>query len=730
MSGLADADLDHLKYEFDGDEYSISNGNGILLQAVAKPNMTFSIPDELKKSADPEIWEQYVAKALPLLDSLAPLCRNIATAQKLSPEIKSAASRWVKDILDIRERASQPKKTIIGVFGNTGDGKSSTINALLGEGSLLPTNCMRACTACVIELSYNHEPGEETPYRAEIDFISRDACFSEVTSVLNHLTTNDAADGERTEPSDRDAAKFRAKVDAVYPGLDSKSLVDRGPENLVGLPEVASVLGATRALKSPSAEELRDMIAPYTVRIYTKAGALANGVTIVDLPGHQDWDAGRAAVASDYMKSCAGIWIVAPINRAVDNKTAKELMGDHFKRQLHLDGSFKAVTVICSKTDDMTLESAVTNLKIKLDPETKEAWAKAKDLGRKILAIERQLKSSGVKRTRTNDSNEQHDAGRPSKKARTLSKSDDAVTNKTSNSDDAAAEHQHAVPETNEKEDNLDILRRQRDLALKEVRHRCIQRRNEIARGAMRQYFANILRELNQQPAVGDAHAQIPDYEALSRQLPVFCTSTHVYQGMEGLLEGEQKLTEELRISKHKEVFGGICGLLNSISIWTQNASSHSLTLDPDALGNMLTGLQASLEGYVRICKNDVYAMIRDRLYRQMDGAQQYASSLAVSTASGWAAPRSEGGLAWSTLRACFQRNGVFKERNFNEDISEPFMSGVGFAWDNLFRSQLPRIIDQFTFNVALELKSFRSDVVSELGRDDVEDVPVIETLN
>lgn len=161
---------------------------------------------------------------------------------------------------------------------------------------------MRACTACVIELSYNHDADDESSYRAEIDFISRDAWLGEVTSVLNHLRTNHATDVDDNENSDRDAAKFLAKVNAVYPGLDSKSLIDRGPESLVGLPEVESVLGGTRALKSPSAEELRDLIAPYVdshdkdgedeiaywplvkaVRIYTKAQALANGVTIVDL---------------------------------------------------------------------------------------------------------------------------------------------------------------------------------------------------------------------------------------------------------------------------------------------------------------------------------------------------------------------------------------------------------------------------------------------------------------
>jgi ATPase subunit of ABC transporter with duplicated ATPase domains len=40
------------------------------------------------------------------------------------------------------------------VCGGTGSGKSTLLNALLGEVELLPTSCMRACTATIIELGW------------------------------------------------------------------------------------------------------------------------------------------------------------------------------------------------------------------------------------------------------------------------------------------------------------------------------------------------------------------------------------------------------------------------------------------------------------------------------------------------------------------------------------------------------------------------------------------------
>jgi hypothetical protein len=61
-----------------------------------------------------------------------------------------------------------------------------------------------------------------------------------------------------------------------------------------------------------------------------------------------------AAVAAGYMKQCTGLQIVAPINRAVDDKEAKSLLGESLKRQLKYDGTYYRITFICSKSDDIS----------------------------------------------------------------------------------------------------------------------------------------------------------------------------------------------------------------------------------------------------------------------------------------------------------------------------------------------------------------------------------------
>lgn len=41
-------------------------------------------------------------------------------------------------------------------------------------------------------------------------------------------------------------------------------------------------------------------------------------------------------IAEGYLKKCNTIWIAANINRAVDDGTAKKLLGDNFRRQVRL----------------------------------------------------------------------------------------------------------------------------------------------------------------------------------------------------------------------------------------------------------------------------------------------------------------------------------------------------------------------------------------------------------
>ncbi len=108
----------------------------------------------------PEELEKGVEKGVAILGRL----RDTLNSQAASEE----SSQWLQSIESV-ERQAVRTRTVIGVVGNTGAGKSSIINALLDEERLLPTNCMRACTAVITEISYNYE---NSAYSAQIEFIT------------------------------------------------------------------------------------------------------------------------------------------------------------------------------------------------------------------------------------------------------------------------------------------------------------------------------------------------------------------------------------------------------------------------------------------------------------------------------------------------------------------------------------------------------------------------------
>ncbi|USW48465.1 Putative P-loop containing nucleoside triphosphate hydrolase, dynamin [Septoria linicola] len=96
------------------------------------------------------------------------------------------AQTWLQHTERVRKEAVQTR-TVVGVVGNTGAGKSSVINAMLDEERLVPTNCMRACTAVVTELSYNYSNIDTAKYRAEIEFIKPEEWRKELNVLFQEV---------------------------------------------------------------------------------------------------------------------------------------------------------------------------------------------------------------------------------------------------------------------------------------------------------------------------------------------------------------------------------------------------------------------------------------------------------------------------------------------------------------------------------------------------------------
>ena len=222
----------------------------------------------------------------------------------------AAAARLLASIDTLQGRATS-EPTIVGVVGNTGSGKSSVINAVVNEERIIPTNCMRACTAVITELSYNHSDDPKKLYNAEIEFISMDDWKKE----LSHLFGDLSGSGEASQESagaDLDAGAAWDKLKAVYPALTKSKnfLTTYSPAVLADDPSVRDYLGKVKTIDDESPGSFYEQLQKYVdskekvrgrkkdndsddrmelwpliqvVRIYLKSEALSTGLVLVDL---------------------------------------------------------------------------------------------------------------------------------------------------------------------------------------------------------------------------------------------------------------------------------------------------------------------------------------------------------------------------------------------------------------------------------------------------------------
>ena len=110
------------------------------------------------------------------------------------------------------------------------------------------------------------------------------------------------------------------------------------------------------------------------------------------LPGVQDSNAARSAVADTYMRQCSGLFIAAPINRAINDKAAQNLPSAQFKRQMKLDGLLSSVTFIGTTTDNITVSEALRTLE--LDEDLKDIELQFEESVKQEEALEMELEQA------------------------------------------------------------------------------------------------------------------------------------------------------------------------------------------------------------------------------------------------------------------------------------------------------------------------------------------------
>lgn len=479
----------------------------------------------------------------------------------------------------------------------------------------MPTSGIRACTASATEISYNHSDDPNELYRAEIEFIGSDEWSREFKALLEDLLDGNGNLSHDHTNHDSPAGLAYSKIKTLYPNITKEEIVRRAsdPSTMTQEPAICEVLGSVKLLRATSSLDLYDSLQQYidskektssqmeywplikVVRIYCKARALSTGVVLVDLPGVQDSNAARAAIADRYIKACTGLWITAEIQRATDNEAAQKILGDSLKRQLRYDGTLSAVTFICTKADDILESEAKRSLNIgvgvkkyeekiqHLGRKRDELNTKIKDLKKQKDAFEEQLEDLEASSDQWEKLLGKLKAGEPvyrpsenSKKRKR--KTSPADSDDIYGSDDAGerdnhqASQVHGTPLTKDQiegelanlegqekevyksnrrldkeaskiEEELSEVNDQEASTHSAMRAFCIRSRSEYAKNSIKKGFAMGIKELDEERAIEEDEAhfdpakEIRDYGKVARDLPVFCVSARAYQKLAGRFE-------------------------------------------------------------------------------------------------------------------------------------------------------------------------------------------------
>ncbi|KAG6857364.1 hypothetical protein H0H87_005667 [Tephrocybe sp. NHM501043] len=281
---------------------------------------------------------------------------------------------------------------------------------------------MRACTAVVTELAYH----DKRTIDADISFLSEVEWREELAILLTDLIDEDGR-LKRSTDLKSDAGIAWQKVHAVYPTISQEQLIHMSADQIIAQDQtIAKILGVTKKIVAPDSKIFAKEIGKYIdskdqkrgdkkdnekkskkktlmdkvreasgtsrtkdkkvdadgpalwplirqVNVRCNSAALATGAILVDLPGVADANAARNNIAKDYMKKCDCIWILAPITRAVDDKTARgtnPVMNSYGNYDDH------AITFIASKCDDVSCSEVIRALRLEDEPELEEIEAR------------------------------------------------------------------------------------------------------------------------------------------------------------------------------------------------------------------------------------------------------------------------------------------------------------------------------------------------------------------
>ena len=315
----------------------------------------------------------------------------------------------VRTELDSIEIASkQELDSPIALLGESGAGKSSLLNALVGM-DLLPHNAGSAVTAAICEIS-----GGLEGFRLTASLESRDVFVNRFATILKRLK-NAASDAVDESDSESAQLVFDGEDRRLVESVTGMTLEECARQVHRGVP--VSFLPEVKKAMSQDSPYIVDYMADETeslrddARLYLSASeplwplvewiriqgffpVLPDGLRLVDVPGLNDPDATRDRVAKHHLSRCKLIWLVLSAKRAATKEIVHYLKESGLLTKLELEGRLASMAIVVTHADqfddeglmkefglseDASLDELLTKHREKLDQVTREALLKVWD---------------------------------------------------------------------------------------------------------------------------------------------------------------------------------------------------------------------------------------------------------------------------------------------------------------------------------------------------------------
>ncbi|XP_047616854.1 nuclear GTPase SLIP-GC [Phacochoerus africanus] len=268
----------------------------------------------------------------------------------------------------------------IGLFGSTGAGKSSLINAIIQQAMFLPVSGESICTSCIVQV----RSGCCELYEAKIHLLSDQEWKEELKNLSKLLNRTEELGREEEDAWNKDEALEEAiwKLQMLYgPGAERKSYEELLRAKPIGKIPPSRVI----TLKAEEAEELSVKLDPYIrtqrrgwaggpdeTQIWPliklvevtlpKSELIPEGVVLVDIPGTGDFNSKRDEMWRKTIDKCSVIWVISDIERVSGGRAHEDLLNESIKACQR--GFCRDVALVVTKTDKLHLPEYLRERKV------------------------------------------------------------------------------------------------------------------------------------------------------------------------------------------------------------------------------------------------------------------------------------------------------------------------------------------------------------------------------